>query len=865
MTDESSARALEQLLASWRENRCPELADAIDRVSLTIPPSTPELPSLPKKSVHSAWMKVSGERRAEDVPVLLAALFAGTIDEVGQRLAELQRWPADPRIAMGAAKMVVTVPFQSTSSQKHWSKTFDLVVDGADWRTRALIEQVHTHPVAISGSSMRTWMANAVGHCLRALDKRFVNGAPTPTDAQRALLARLAGTSAPQPISDAPPKPTLDALLGEARTPGEVRAPDGEFALHAGSLAVFDLHATPDGSVVVYGASEMARYGGARAQGVLRVADRAILRQWLKTGATAISPDGLVVATALYGQPITLRSLTHGDVMETYTAKPAFDLHASVEKSPTVHHLAWSPDGRFLAVSISWGYRMSVQLDVIDLLEGTTRSYCAGMKNHAQHEVVPSASAFTADGAALWVMSMNNLARVSLATGEVERQIHQATPQEYFTAFALEPGGSRVVAAKTGGAIGVWRDDGTHVQDLKGHTGHVNRLAFTADGRALLSAAVTEDGAGSYDIRLKVSDPTVRVWNARTLTEALCWTLERVPTTVALVPAGDAVLVADGPTVTRYAVDGHVVDGAPPTATWSYAQGRTEVLALACARRADVMVSLRDRALDAWIVRSGDALGSYEGSGSAVAVSANGDRFAVIGGGRVALRITRGGRVVGELSGHTKPVQCAAFSGDGTRIATGSDDRTAIVWNALDGTQIQVVGEHRGRVGAVAFTADDRVLVTACDDGALRAFSTGTWDELCAIQVRSGVLRALSVSDDGTLAAVASADGISVWSLRDRCKVLDLPHAPMASVALRPDGALLAALGEHGSLQLVRVRDGAVLFAQPDGYSIGGTLVNTSDGWQRVHAGLSFTHDGRALVVGAGREGCAGAMRVLRW
>jgi WD40 repeat protein len=37
------------------------------------------------------------------------------------------------------------------------------------------------------------------------------------------------------------------------------------------------------------------------------------------------------------------------------------------------------------------------------------------------------------------------------------------------------------------------------------------------------------------------------------------------------------------------------------------------------------------------------------------------------------------------VEGHTKGVHHAAFSPDGQRIVTASDDRTARVWNAVNG------------------------------------------------------------------------------------------------------------------------------------------------------------------------------------
>jgi len=46
------------------------------------------------------------------------------------------------------------------------------------------------------------------------------------------------------------------------------------------------------------------------------------------------------------------------------------------------------------------------------------------------------------------------------------------------------------------------------------------------------------------------------------------------------------------------------------------------------------------------------------------------------------------GSVVAVLEGHEAPVVSASFSPDGTRILTGSEDRTARIWDAASGRAI---------------------------------------------------------------------------------------------------------------------------------------------------------------------------------
>ena len=68
------------------------------------------------------------------------------------------------------------------------------------------------------------------------------------------------------------------------------------------------------------------------------------------------------------------------------------------------------------------------------------------------------------------------------------------------------------------------------------------------------------------------------------------------------------------------------------------------------------------------------------------------------------------------LRGHGAPVHCVAFSPDGDRLATGSEDNTVKLWDAATGEEIMTLRGHSDTVSCVAFSPDgDRL-------------ATGSWD-----------------------------------------------------------------------------------------------------------------------------------------
>ena len=114
---------------------------------------------------------------------------------------------------------------------------------------------------------------------------------------------------------------------------------------------------------------------------------------------------------------------------------------------------------------------------------------------------------------------------------------------------------------------------------------------------------------------------------------------------------------------------------------------------------------------------------------------------------RVVGRLTIPPRPEDRQKVHAGAVYALAFSDDGSLLASGSADGTAIIWTG-NVRQVATLRGHLGPVRAVAFSPDKSRLATACEDRAIRI-----WD-ITAVTVPRLVLTLLDLPDGGYAAVL---------------------------------------------------------------------------------------------------------------
>jgi len=169
--------------------------------------------------------------------------------------------------------------------------------------------------------------------------------------------------------------------------------------------------------------------------------------------------------------------------------------------------------------------------------------------------------------------------------------------------------------------------------------------------------------------------------------------------------------------------------------------------------------------------------------------------------GRIAIWTPGNVQPDASLEGHTGPIAALAVSPDGTMLASASWDHTVRLWTLTGGTP-RVLGGHTQNVNSVAFAPDGRTLISVSYDQSVRIWPLGGGAP--TVVALPTPLNALAIGSDGEIAA-GGADG-KLYFLTGNGKPAGEVSAgprPVISIAVSPDGALVAAAGIGGTVAVI--------------------------------------------------------------
>ena len=337
----------------------------------------------------------------------------------------------------------------------------------------------------------------------------------------------------------------------------------------------------------------------------------------------------------------------------------------------------------------------------------------------------------------------------------------------------FSPDGTRLVV---GTDVAVWVYDipnGNETALFTGHTGQVNALAFSQDGKTFASGGFV--------------NPVIQVWDVETKSKRSTVPLTREPYSLpALTFYGEILISTNGHREITY---------------W----------------HADTGQKLSESRLDNPINKV-----AFSEDGSTLAIA---DR-----NGSIQLWDTTTSSQQADLEGHgggrDSEILALAFSPDGKILASGSEDKTVRLWDAQNHTKLGTLRGHTGWVTAVAFSEDGNTFASGDASKTIKLWDLDTEKEQATITGHKNTINALAFAPVGTplygmCLASGSTDGtIRFWNPLNGEELITFTSGHTESVkavAFSKDGTTLTTAAFNGVVDVWSLQTGRELITFTDG------------------------------------------------
>lgn len=171
-----------------------------------------------------------------------------------------------------------------------------------------------------------------------------------------------------------------------------------------------------------------------------------------------------------------------------------------------------------------------------------------------------------------------------------------------------------------------------------------------------------------------------------------------------------------------------------------------------------------------WDIETEEVLASPDGhKKSALAIAASGDGKYLASGSldrNIVIWDYKSREALTTISAHGGNIYSLCFSPDSRNLVSASLDKTAKIWTVPDGKIVRILTGHAHAVMQANYSPGGTYIVTASWDRTARLWEASTGKSLYVFAGHDDVLNAAAFSPDTTLIATASNDGtIMLWKM----------------------------------------------------------------------------------------------------
>jgi len=285
------------------------------------------------------------------------------------------------------------------------------------------------------------------------------------------------------------------------------------------------------------------------------------------------------------------------------------------------------------------------------------------------------------------------------------------------------------------------------LRDLNGNASPVIRLAFSSDGKILIS------GSG---------DGTINVWqtddgNISNMIKEDYW---GVWIWFAFSPDGKTVATGSWKDMSVKLV--RISDNTIVRSFAAKDNGMATSIAISHDGKMLAVSHWVDNVVRLWQVDNGKLLRTLEGLGNKMSFSNDNTVIGILYGNELKIRSTSNGNLVYSL---TDSVESFAFSPDSKILVLGLSNGAISLRRVSDGAEISILTGHAGGVQSVSFSPDGEFLASGSSDETIKLWNIPNKQLAFTISENVNGVISLGFSENGKMLASGADDGtIKLWS-----------------------------------------------------------------------------------------------------